>query len=81
MDRSAETKKTSYNFGCFSWPATALTIAIIAVRAFQPGADPIAEWSFKSWMLMLLPMYWPILLWGTLLVLAGLASAFSGGNR
>ena len=80
MDKTGEQRKTSFSIGCFSWPATALTIAIIAVRAFQPGADSITEWSFKSWLLMLLPMYWPVPVLAVLFILSGIASLFSGGR-
>ena len=44
------------------WYGLALTIAIIAVRAFQPNAASMSDWSVWSWLLMLLPSYWPLAL-------------------
>jgi hypothetical protein len=72
--------KTTYSFGCLSWPSTFLTIAIIGIRAFQTNAEPMSQWSAGSWMLMLLPMYLPFMLWLALLFLAAIASAFSSGT-
>jgi len=37
-----------------------MSIAIIAIRAFQPAAQPIESWSAFSWFLMLLPVFLPI---------------------
>ena len=39
-----------------------LTIAIIAIRAFQPGAEPMSQWSAWSWFLMTLPVTLPLIL-------------------
>ena len=62
-------------FGCMSKVGILLTIAIIAVRAFQPGAAPIAEWSIGSWLLMLIPTFFPLLVW---LVLMGAMAILYG---
>ena len=48
------------------WPGCALTAAIVAVRAFQPGAEPMPQWSFLSWMLMTIPALFPLYAWITL---------------
>ena len=63
------TKKTSIQFGCMSWPAIALTIAIIGIRAFQPNAEPMSQWSGWSWCLMCLPIFFPFLMWIGMIVL------------
>lgn len=36
----------------------AATLAIIAIRAFQPNAVPMEDWSFSSWLWMTLPLTW-----------------------
>ena len=46
-----------------SWTGVILSIAIIVVRAFQNGAQPIESWSAFSWCLMLLPIALPFLFW------------------
>lgn len=56
MENIRESKKTSINLGCLNWPSFILSIALIAIRAFQPGAQPIESWSASSWTLMLLPV-------------------------
>lgn len=38
-----------------------LTIAIIAIRAFQFGAEPMSQWSIWSWVLMTLPITVPMI--------------------
>ena len=38
-----------------------LTIAIIAIRAFQVGAEPMSQWSVWSWFLMTLPITFPMI--------------------
>ena len=38
-----------------------LTIAIIAIRAFQFGAEPMSQWSAWSWFLMTLPTTFPMI--------------------
>lgn len=45
------------------WQGHALSAAIIAVRAFQPGAEPMSQWSWWSWLLMLVPSVFPLVLW------------------
>lgn len=84
MERQPEvsaSSKTSYSFGCCSWPATAFTVLIVAIRAFQPNAEPMSAWSGWSWFLMTLPMTLPVICWFSMLVLAMLAAAFSSSNR
>ena len=41
------------SFGCMAWPGVLLSIAIIAIRAFQANAQPIESWSVFSWFLMM----------------------------
>ena len=48
------------------WPGCALTVAIVAIRAFQPGAEPMSQWSFLSWALMTIPVLFPLYAWITL---------------
>ena len=60
------------------WPGCALTAAIVAVRAFQPGAEPTPQWSFLSWALMTIPVLFPLYAWitlGSLLLFARAAAA------
>ena len=45
------------------WPGYALTAAIVAIRAFQPGAEPMSQWSFLSWALMTIPALLPAYVW------------------
>ena len=45
------------------WPGYALTAAIVAIRAFQPGAEPMSQWSFLSWALMTIPALFPLYMW------------------
>lgn len=55
------------------WSGYALTAAIIAVRAFQPGAEPMSQWSVGSWFLMFIPAMLPLYMWialGSLWLLA-----------
>ena len=42
------------------WPGYALTAAIVAIRAFQPGSEPMSQWSFLSWALMTIPALFPL---------------------
>lgn len=56
-------KMPEIKFGCMSWTGAFLSIAIIAIRAFQSGAQPMESWSALSWCLMLLPTALPFLLW------------------
>ena len=67
-------KSTHFNIGCTSWAGVLLSIAIIATRAFQNGAQPIESWSAFSWFLMLLPVVFPLVLWIAFIFL-GLVSA------
>lgn len=58
--------RKNYNINT-GWGGFALTIAIIVVRAFQNGAEPMSQWSAASWLLMTLPVTWPValmVLWG-----------------
>ena len=74
-------KMPTIKLGCMSWTGAMLSIAIIIVRAFQNGAQPIENWSAFSWFLMLLPIAFPFLFWILLLSIwfVGyvLATAFS----
>ena len=71
------------------WPGYALTAAIVAIRAFQPGAEPMPQWSFLSWALMTIPALFPLYAWITLgslwlfawAVAALLEKAVSGRKR
>lgn len=45
------------------WPGYALTAVIVAIRAFQPGAEPMSQWSFLSWTLMTIPALFPLYMW------------------
>ena len=56
MKNNSSSNKTSISSGCLNWPAFILSISLIAIRAFQPGAQPIESWSISSWVLMLLPI-------------------------
>ena len=60
------------------WPGFALTAAIIAVRALQPGAAPMESWSWWSWILMSIPVFLPPALamtaWTVWAVLSGAAA-------
>lgn len=63
------------------WPGYALTAAIVAIRAFQPGAEPMSEWSWWSWILMSIPAAFPLAAWaafGLLWILASAALALVG---
>ena len=48
------------------WPGYTLTAVIVAIRAFQPGAEPMSQWSFLSWVLMTIPVLFPLYAWITL---------------
>ena len=45
------------------WSGYALTAAIVAIRAFQPGAEPMSQWSFLSWVFMTIPALLPVYMW------------------
>lgn len=51
-----------------SLPGCALAAAIVAVRAFQPGAEPMSEWSWWSWLLMTAPAFSGFWAWVACLV-------------
>ena len=60
------------------WPGYALTALIVAIRAFQPGAEPMSQWSFLSWTLMAIPALFPLYMWiiiGSLWLFAQVAVA------
>lgn len=67
MENKPINRMHTLKLGCTSWTGALLSIAIIVVRAFQNGAQPIEEWSAFSWFLMLLPIAFPFLLWASLL--------------
>lgn len=73
-EKAGGNKKLSFSCGCMSWPAVFLSVAIIAVRAFQPNALPMHEWSAMSWFLMLLPTFIPALMWIALLFLSAIGA-------
>ena len=74
-------KSTNYTIGCTSWIGALFSLGIIAIRAFQPNATPIETWSIGSWILMLLPVFIPMLFWIAFaficLLWATLAAVFS----
>ena len=74
MDKDFNDKKFSFSVGCMSWPAVFLSTAIIVVRAFQPNALPMHEWSIISWFLMLLPAFIPMLIWIALFFLLAIGA-------
>jgi hypothetical protein len=63
------------------WYGLALSAVIIAVRAFQPNAEPMSSWSVWSWALMLLPVYWPMVVLVAFLLLKLIVIAFEGPHR
>ena len=68
MENKPNNKMPTIRLGCMSWTGVFLSAAIIAVRAFQNGAQPIENWSVGSWFLMLLPIVFPIIFWLVLLL-------------
>lgn len=56
-DGSQDSKRTSYSVSLLNWPGAFLSAAIICIRAFQPNAELMSEWTWQSWALMLLPSY------------------------
>ena len=54
-DRKVEVKITG-NF----W----FSLILVAIRAFQPNAQPMNEWSLFSWFLMTLPVTYVFFLFG-----------------
>ena len=67
MENKPISKMPTIKLGCMPWTGAMLSIAIIIVRAFQSGAQPIENWSAFSWFLMLLPIAFPFLFWTLLL--------------
>ena len=71
------------------WPGCAFTAAIVAIRASQPGAAPMSQWSFLSWAVVTIPVLFPLDAWITLgslwlfarAVVALLEKAVSGRKR
>lgn len=72
--------KASVSFGCLSCPSTMLTIAIIAIRAFQHNAEPMSQWSCGSWFLMCLPLVLPAIAWVALILLTALGAIVFGAS-
>ena len=64
------------SFGCMAWPGVLLSIAIIAIRAFQANAQPIESWSVFSWFLMMLPIIFPVIIWIALYILWFICTIF-----
>lgn len=59
-----QNEKKSISFPIASgWPGYVLTTAIVVIRAFQPGAEPMSQWSFLSWILMTIPALFPLYMW------------------
>ena len=61
-----------------------LTIAIIAIRAFQIGAEPMSQWSAWSWFLMTLPITFPMICFlsvGTVALLSWIICAVFSKKR
>ena len=52
-------KTPTLKLGCSCW-GVILTCAIIFVRAFQPDAAPIGDWSWQSWVWMTCPIWLPV---------------------
>lgn len=42
------------------WWGTILTVAIVAIRAFQPDAEPMSSWTTLSWVWMTIPCLLPL---------------------
>lgn len=85
MDKMEEKKHITISSG---WAGMVMTVLLVAIRAFQPNAEPMSDWSFKSWVMLTLPMLFPLwILAGFLLVKAsfllieGLLEAFSRKRR
>ena len=88
LNGASDRKSVSIPLGG-GWPGCVLTAAIVAIRAFQSGAEPMSQWSFLSWALMTIPVLFPLYAWITLgslwlfarAVAALLEKAFSGRKR
>ena len=57
-----------------------LSALIISVRAFQPGAVPMEQWSGWSWVWMTMP-YWSSAFFGTVGVITWAALAAWASQR
>ena len=77
MNMNEDKRMPALKFGCMSWEGVALSIAIVAVRAFQNGASPVESWSAFSWCLMLAPAVLPFFIWLALTFLWLIGNAFS----
>ena len=51
-------KMPTFKLGCSCW-GIILTCVIVIVRAFQPNATPISDWSWQSWVWMTIPIWLP----------------------
>ena len=49
-------KMPTLKLGCSCW-GIILTCVIVIVRAFQPNATPISDWSWQSWVWMTTPIW------------------------
>ena len=58
MDDSTK-KAPVLKFPGTNWWNGMLTAVIICVRAFQPNAEPMSQWSASSWLWMTLPIWGP----------------------
>lgn len=65
-----EQKRKSISIGCGIW-GPILSAVIIASRAVC-GSVPMEEWSFLSWILMTLPMTFPLAIFAGFVVLGGI---------
>lgn len=71
-DKDMENEKNkapSIKFPGTSWWNSLLTIAIVGLRAFQPNAEPMSQWSGWSWVWMTLPIWGPAM-FGTICAVA-----------
>lgn len=66
----------------------AMTILLVAIRAFQPNAEQMSDWSFGSWVMLTLPMLSPLwiaagflLVKAAVLALGGLLRSFPRKRR
>ena len=42
------------------WWGPVIIVSIIAIMAFQTNAEPMSDWSFKSWCWIAFPILWPL---------------------
>lgn len=78
MDEKKSETKITFGGG---WLGFALTAVIVAARAFQPGAEPMSQWSAWSWVFMTLPTTLPTLCAVTLLLLVLIVDAVGASSR